>query len=188
MPRKSAVIITGNTKYLVGNQCAADFYSDIEDYLNYVGYDVSRDPGEPETDPPPADLWVGHSRGAGRLRWAPAGTRKIALGDKNGLYHPNDNSIKDYESVPNKYHYVITTEMIEEFSKDSTTGNSVHRKALSALQDAKIYFPSEVPDDLRLVQYIHNYSALLFTPQGKRMSSLDAARFALAHTNNSCTV
>ncbi len=108
---KSAVIITGNPRYITGNPLANAFYDEIRRILTYAGYSVSFDPGEPYTEPPPADLWVGHSRGADRLRFAPQGTKTIALGSKRGLFHPDDNTLEHFGVEPNEHHYELTDEM-----------------------------------------------------------------------------
>jgi hypothetical protein len=77
-----AVIIHGNPYYI--NSAEKDkyqrYYRDIERELKRAGYkDVVHDPGEDYTTPPKADLWVGHSRGAGRLRFAPPSTRTLDI-------------------------------------------------------------------------------------------------------------
>lgn len=117
MAAPTAVIVKGNPKYLAGNPHAEAFYGDLEAHLKGLGYGVSFDPGEPHTTPKPADLWVGHSRGASRLRFAPEGTRTVALGTADGLYHPEDNSLHDFDVTPNEYHYMLTQEM-----KDALAG------------------------------------------------------------------
>ena len=60
-PKKpTAVIIKGNPEYISGHD---DFYEEIKDFLEELGYKVSFDEGAPYTVPPKADLWIGHSRG-----------------------------------------------------------------------------------------------------------------------------
>lgn len=99
--RKKAVIIKGNPYYLEqGPDTAgyAAYYKDIENELRSAGYDdVVYDRGDPMTSPPPADLWVGHSRGASRLRFAPKGTKTL--------------NITDYEDGINEYKTKILKEM-----------------------------------------------------------------------------
>lgn len=112
-----AIIIKGNPRYIEGNRYAEAFYRELESFLTGLGYEVSFDPGEPYTTPPPADLWVGHSRGAGRLKFAPKGTRTLALGTIEGVYHPEDASVNDFSIVPDKYHYMLTSEMKEALRK-----------------------------------------------------------------------
>jgi hypothetical protein len=80
---KSAVIVKGNPKYIKDPKIkpmAERYYAEISDILRSQGYEVSFDPGLPYTQPVDADLWVGHSRGADRLRFAPEGTRTVSLG------------------------------------------------------------------------------------------------------------
>ena len=99
--RKKAVIIKGNPYYLEqGPDTAgyAAYYKDIENELRSAGYDdVIYDRGEPMTLPPPADLWVGHSRGASRLRFAPKGTKTL--------------NITEYEDGINEYKTRLLKEM-----------------------------------------------------------------------------
>jgi GNAT superfamily N-acetyltransferase len=99
--RKKAVIIKGNPYYLEqGPDTAgyAAYYKAIEDELRSAGYeDVVYDKGEPMTLPPPADLWVGHSRGASRLRFAPKGTKTL--------------NITEYEDGINEYKAELLREM-----------------------------------------------------------------------------
>jgi DNA-directed RNA polymerase beta subunit len=111
---RTAVIITGNPRYIANNPKAEAYYQAIEDHLAGLGYSVQRDPGAPYTSPPPADLWIGHSRGADRLRFAPAGTRTVAFGSsrEGAVNHPAD--IVDQPAgsfVPPDEHYVLTDAM-----------------------------------------------------------------------------
>lgn len=109
--KKRAILITGNPKYIEGNPQAAKFYSKVEKVLSQAGYDVVRNAGEPYTQPDEADLWVGHSRGADRLRFAGPGTKTVALGVSDGLAHPKDSAAQG--GAPNKYHYKLTSSMVE---------------------------------------------------------------------------
>lgn len=69
--RKRAIIIKGNPKFTLDSNEAENFYNNIANHLGSRGYDISFDPGEPHTVPDEtADLWIGHSRGADRLRFA----------------------------------------------------------------------------------------------------------------------
>jgi hypothetical protein len=88
-----AVIIEGNPKYIAGNQLAITYYNDIEKYLKKNGVTtVIRDPGDDYTCPPKADLYIGHSRGAGRVRCMKKGEeyRFLMFGDPDGIIHPDD--------------------------------------------------------------------------------------------------
>jgi hypothetical protein len=77
--KKTAVIVTGNPLFVKGNPSAIRFYGEIEEYLKGIGYAVSRDPGDAYTSPPKADIWIGHSRGADRMRFAPKGTLTMTV-------------------------------------------------------------------------------------------------------------
>lgn len=111
----SAVLITGNPKYIKDNPAADKFYEAIEQDLKAKGYTVRRDPGEPYTSPPNANLWIGHSRGADRLRFAPSGTRTLAFGSnaKGAINHPDDVVEMSAGHVPPAAHYVFTPEMAD---------------------------------------------------------------------------
>lgn len=79
--KRKAVIIKGNPKFVEGSQkkLAEPFYNNLKELLEAKGYETSYDAGEPHTTPEAADLWVGHSRGQDRLRFAPEGTRTLAI-------------------------------------------------------------------------------------------------------------
>ncbi len=90
-----AVVIKGNPKYIEGNPQADAFYEALRQELTDAGYQTDFDPGEPFTEPPAADLWVGHSRGIDRLRFAPPGTRVLGIGGAGHgkipvVNHPRD--------------------------------------------------------------------------------------------------
>lgn len=113
---KSVVLITGNPKHVQGNAAAEKFYREIEDVVRGTGATVKRDPGLAYTSPPKADVWVGHSMGVDRLRFAPKKTTTIAFGapDAWALRHPKDNAATftpGSTEKPNKWHYVLTEEM-----------------------------------------------------------------------------
>lgn len=81
-----AVIVKGNPKYItdpkVKNKADA-FYSRIKVIMEQKGYRVSYDAGEERTRPDvTADVWIAHSRGIDRLRFAPDGVRTYALETK----------------------------------------------------------------------------------------------------------
>ena len=116
MNKPTAVIVKGNPKFIDGNTLADNFYDEIKTFLENQGYTVSYDPGEPYTSPKEANLWIGHSRGIDRLRFAPEGTYCLRFGSSHpeSINHPEDNSIGiTYPSdvVPNQFHYVFTEEM-----------------------------------------------------------------------------
>ena len=113
---KKAIIIVGNQKFIKNNQQADDFYNQIKNFLEQNGCNVSFDLGEPFTKPREADIWVGHSRGADRLRFAPTRVKTLAIGSssKGAINHPKDNTrsfLGPSNLIPNRYHYVFTEEM-----------------------------------------------------------------------------
>ena len=80
----TAVVIHGNPEYVEGvdKERADRFYAHLARKLERRGYAVSHDAGKEYTSPPKADLWVGHSRGSDRLRFAGKGTTAVAMGDR----------------------------------------------------------------------------------------------------------
>jgi hypothetical protein len=112
----TAVIIKGNPAYLAGNKSAHKFYTQLAKHVRDQGYSVSFDPGDERTMPAKADLWIGHSRGADRLQYAPKGVKTIALGANGGINHPLDKAM-EYGQVPNVFHYVLTKEMLSAIDK-----------------------------------------------------------------------
>jgi len=116
--QKTAVIIKGNPKYIKNNSKAAKFYEKLSNLLETLGYEVTFDPGESYTEPKLADIWVGHSRGVDRLRFAPKGIKTIGIGAQDfpgAINHPNDNPQKGKE--PTQAHYELTDEMCEKLTK-----------------------------------------------------------------------
>lgn len=116
MNKFSAVIIKGNPKFIENNIEADNFYKEIKDFLETLNYEVSFDKGEPYTSPKKADLWIGHSRGVDRLRFAHKDIYTLMFGSshKDSVNHQDDNSVKtEYTSnvIPNKFHYKFTNEM-----------------------------------------------------------------------------
>ncbi len=109
---KTAVIIKGNPKFITDNPDADRFYGEVKSFLEELGYFVTFDAGEPYTSPIKADLWIAHSRGSERLRYAPEGTKTIALGSEGGINHPEDKSLVRGD-IPEKWHYLLTDEMKE---------------------------------------------------------------------------
>jgi hypothetical protein len=84
-----AVIVKGNPKYItdpkVKNKADA-FYSRIKVIMEQKGYRVSYDAGEERTRPDvTADVWIAHSRGIDRLRFAPDGVRTYAIETKGSV-------------------------------------------------------------------------------------------------------
>lgn len=112
----SAVIIKGNPKFIDGNQKATDFYNNLQTYLESKGYEVTQDPGKAYTSPPKANVWIGHSRGVDRLRFAPEGTSTIRLGAIGGINHPEDTQLNPGD-IPTDAHYVLTDDMLQQLDK-----------------------------------------------------------------------
>lgn len=116
MTQPTATLILGNPAAISRNPKAHSFYSRIQKFLERLGYVVAVDAGLPYTTPKKSDLWIGHSRGADRLRFAPKGTKVLAFGSVHGgaINHPRDNTTQHSynESVlPNDFHYVFTRAM-----------------------------------------------------------------------------
>ena len=105
-----AVVIKGNPKYL-NNPHADKFYQNVANHLKGHGYNVSFDNGEPYTSPKAADLWVGHSRGVDRLRFAPKHTKTIALGGVGGITHSKDKALSKDGPIPDKWHFTLSGDM-----------------------------------------------------------------------------
>ncbi len=120
---QSAVIVTGNPEY-INNPVAANFYNTLQAHLEGKGYAVSRDPGLEYTMPSKADLWVGHSRGAGRFRFAPKGQRYISIGSSlpGAINHPKATRFNKGQ-VPDDYHFTLTPKMLEKISADYYHGS-----------------------------------------------------------------
>ncbi len=131
MNSKSAVIIKGNPELVTNNERADIFYNELKSFLESLGFSVSFDSGEPYTAPQPADLWVGHSRGSDRLRFAPFGTLVLGIGVPDSeqendfpiVNHQDDEMVKrKYDSgiivdgkvgikIDDSNHYLLTEEM-----------------------------------------------------------------------------
>ena len=149
--KPSAVIIKGNPKWIKGNDLAAKFYNQIADHLRQKQYSVTFDKGEPHTQPPVADLWIGHSRGVDRLRFAPKGTKTI---DLTPLEHPVSQMVmqrqdairKQYgvervsdlppeaQLTPPPHHYFFTKEMKQRIDAVTNEKNKKVQTSRSAAQ------------------------------------------------------
>lgn len=122
---KTAIIIKGNPKFIENNKVAEKFYCDLKLFLESLNYQVSFDSGEPYTAPPVADLWVGHSRGNDRLRFAPKEILTIHISSIGGINHLKDKSLeKDQE--PDEFHFILTKEMKSEIIKKINHLSSSH--------------------------------------------------------------
>ena len=80
------VIVKGNPKYIANRaiKSKADaFYNNVRSLLEQRGFRVTFDAGEEMTRPDvTAYAWVAHSKGEGRLRFAPDGVKTYALATK----------------------------------------------------------------------------------------------------------
>ena len=113
---KSAIIIKGNPKFISDNKDAEKFYNNLKVFLEDLNYSVTFDAGLPYTVPIFADLWVGHSRGSDRLRFAPNKTKTIAIGVEGGINNLMDKALSSGD-IPDKNHYILTKEMKEKIKK-----------------------------------------------------------------------
>lgn len=87
-----AVLVTGNPKY-INKPIAVNYYKEIVDFLNRCGVDTTIDPGDDYTCPPHADFYIGHSRGASRIRCFERTAQAndfLRFGDIGGYIHPVD--------------------------------------------------------------------------------------------------
>jgi len=114
---KTAVIIKGNPKFVAGNKEADKYYADLASFLEEQGFSVTFDPGLEYTTPKKADLWISHSRGKDRLRFAPEGIMTIATGVEGGINHPEDKSLKKGD-IPDNFHYILTEEMKKKIKEE----------------------------------------------------------------------
>lgn len=112
---KTAVLITGNPKYVQGDykDQADAFYQSIEKELDRLGVQHSRDPGLPYTEPDVADIYIGHSRGADRLKYVSPDSYRISLGtnDEYSINHSKDRSLYSGAPTPDIYHFRLTPRM-----------------------------------------------------------------------------
>lgn len=123
----TATLITGNPKYIHNNPQAQNYYDEIVSHLEDHGFAVTVDPGEAYTCPIRSDLYIGHSRGAGRYRCVEddplRSWRFLRFGDLDGISHPVDRAYQEKYKAhfgtdkrippPPKEHYVFTNEQKE---------------------------------------------------------------------------
>lgn len=123
-PRRKAVIIKGNPKYVDAPEykdLATSFYNELSSKLEALGYDATFDPGKPYTQPEPADLWVGHSRGIDRLRFAPKGVKTLRVDD----FLPDGHVTEDLR--PTKSHWKSTPKLEAALSKLVSVGSAASK-------------------------------------------------------------
>jgi hypothetical protein len=101
-----AVIIKGNPNRKQP-KTPGNLYPKLKKYLQDQGFQVEFDEGKPHTIPNiNAQLWIGHSRGAGRLKFAPKYITTISIGSSlpHSINHPKDKTnIKpdEYDKLSN---------------------------------------------------------------------------------------
>lgn len=119
------VIVKGNPKY-IKNKLAREYYFQIESFLVDNGAtEVVFDPGEDFTCPDrSADFYIGHSRGASRIRCMKTGEewRFLQFGDPDGIMHPKDRKWHEQvesgsPSSPPKEHFLFIDEQKEAIRK-----------------------------------------------------------------------
>lgn len=117
--RWKAVIVTGNPRFVRGSQRVRRFYLGLAAFLRQRGFSPVLDRGEDFTLPDTAAaIRIGHSRGAGRLRFAPAHVKRLALGslEPGSVNHPDDDVFTPFHLTggsPPPAHYVFTDDMRE---------------------------------------------------------------------------
>lgn len=104
-----ATIIEGNYAHKANDIKSTSLYPKLQKHLEGLGYQVSRDKGLPYTQPKAgSNVWVGHSRGVDRLRFAPKGVTTIAIGSNmaDSVNHPHDvtdfKHLNDFDKLPHK--------------------------------------------------------------------------------------
>jgi superfamily II DNA or RNA helicase len=156
----TAVIIRGNPKFVANNAAAEAFYAKLQKHMEQQGYEVTQDAGEPHTVPAAANVWLGHSRGVDRFRFAPDGTRTIGLGAPGGINHPDDTAMEPGD-VPTAAHYKLTPAMIKALKEQL-------QKHAAAADIADKFQPDYTPEQL---ENLGVYDAL-YRNQGPRLASL----------------
>ena len=166
---KSAVIIKGNPYYVNkdSENNYENYYKQVEGILREAGYgDVSYDPGEDYTAPKDADLWVGHSRGGGRLRLAPENTKTLRLDDyedgaeeykqllHQAMREGGYGSVREFpveeRPQPGKGHWTVTDRMREALLKTASSAKEQLKHILkkkAGLEDE--FQPDLTPDALK---------------------------------------
>jgi hypothetical protein len=166
---KSAVIIKGNPYYIEQGPDAdnySKYYKEIENELRSAGYgDISFDRGDENTTPRNADLWVGHSRGSSRLKFAPKGTKTFDTTQyEDGVEEYKAILLKamlekGYSSLhefpveerprPGSEHYTITDRMREALRKTSSARGQLEHFLYKRASLEDTFTPDFTPDDLK---------------------------------------
>lgn len=122
--RRKAVIVKGNPKWVEGphKEQSEALYDSLRKELEAAGFDVDFDAGEPYTSPPPADLWVGHSRGIDRLRFAPQDTLTLPV---DHFQEPFEFDPDNPEWEPPASHYDLTPDLVKQIRALSSSAKPV---------------------------------------------------------------
>lgn len=165
-PKPRAIIVQGNPRYIRGNPKAKRYYEKIEKYLERKGFDVEFDAGAPYTQPEEAALWVGHSRGVDRLRFAPPMTRTLAFGSlvDGAINHPVDqqkleefDAEEGHEYDPPDEHYKFTPE--QKAAIDRVTGTvktAATRTTVEVEDDGRVKIPYSTNFPMASKTYLHD--------------------------------
>lgn len=107
-PARTVTVIKGNPEVLAQFPKEAEkFYQAIAAYVRSLGYDVVFDAGEDYTTPTNTALWIGHSRGADRLRFADEQTKTVALGSPvaGAINAPGDEPQRGKAATPEHFDF-----------------------------------------------------------------------------------
>lgn len=168
----TATLITGNPKYIHDNPMASDYYDQIISYLEDHGFSVTVDPGDDYTCPPKSDLYIGHSRGAGRYRCVEdvpeEAWRFLKFGDLDGISHPVDRKYqvkyeKDFATdkripSPPDEHYVFIPEQKEAIDR-----------LVADIRSGKISTESATTDSAYVARYLSESSQALLADLQSRL-------------------
>jgi hypothetical protein len=125
-------IIKGNPAAMKGKEKAYDaFYQQVADLAAQHGRSVAYDEGLPKTVPPGGKIWIGHSRGADRLRFAPEGVETLRLDD----YEQPTGNVDPLSGLDDAHH-TLSPEAVAAISK-LLGGAQKAASALPQLQTAK---------------------------------------------------
>jgi 2'-5' RNA ligase/ribosomal protein S18 acetylase RimI-like enzyme len=153
--KPTAVIITGDPSIVKGKHIAENFYSELAGFLESLGFEVSTDPGRPHTSPSPADLWVGHSRGADRLQFAPEETAVLGIG---------------VPTSDDKTHFKVVNNPDDPLAK-----REFDHGRLAAWSDAHYELTEDMKDEIR--KFVENQSIFKTAARAELIRSKTAFKF-----------
>jgi hypothetical protein len=115
---KTAIIILGNNDIINSTKwknISNKFYNDLKKYLEDRNFKVEFDEGKEFTKPKQADLWIAHSRGVDRLRFASKETATISIGSHklNSINNSKDTALTKGDKLT-QYHFILSDEMKRE--------------------------------------------------------------------------